>query len=102
MWRKHYPPVRVNLVSAEGPVYGMLTGCILKKWNTRAQLVALMLLLFASHHCAEATYLRMDTIYRFQVLAFNDAGEGPMSDIVRMRTQQDGRCGVIPGERISG
>ena len=36
-----------------------------------------------------ATYLKLDTVYRFQLLAFNDAGEGPPTDIVRIRTQQD-------------
>jgi hypothetical protein len=36
-----------------------------------------------------ATYLKVDTVYRFQLLALNEAGEGPPTEIVRVRTQQN-------------
>ncbi|EDQ92284.1 uncharacterized protein MONBRDRAFT_21824 [Monosiga brevicollis MX1] len=43
-------------------------------------------------------YLRRDTIYRFQICAITDAGEGPLSAIVPIRTKQDARSRFLKGE----
>lgn len=39
---------------------------------------------------AESKFLTKDTSYRFQVCAFNGAGESPMSQILQIQTRQDG------------